>query len=243
MSISFLQIPQLVSQSSSHSWLCEPMHSFLVVNIAALVKINAYRIAGNFREGLIFVIFMTALTVMKFSIPRKFATVGKGHLVKLPWVCTRSWSNAWHLPPTCRVSVTIQHSIKFLYVTLTTVIGRFARWWRMGRGKCDHQEPRNLEPWKLILEAKSYFSRKFIPPKITCYTVYPWYLLKLAEIAAYGTVATSIVVEIVGIFVSMVSLTSGWDSTANTMASCNWHSMQDYNIILVTNATMSIVTV
>ena len=24
--------------------------------------------------------------------------------------------------------------------------------WRMGRGKCGHQEPRNLEPRKLILE-------------------------------------------------------------------------------------------
>ena len=34
------------------------------------------------------------------------------------------------------------------------------------------QEPRNLEPRKLILEAKSYFSRKFAPPKITRYRVY-----------------------------------------------------------------------
>ena len=42
----------------------------------------------------------------------------------------------------------------------------------MGRGKCDRQEPRNLEPRKLILEAESYFSRKFAPPKITRYTVY-----------------------------------------------------------------------
>ena len=39
----------------------------------------------------------------------------------------------------------------------------------MGRGKCNRQEPRNLEPQKLILEAESYFSRKFAPPKITRY--------------------------------------------------------------------------
>ena len=41
----------------------------------------------------------------------------------------------------------------------------------MGRGKCNRQEPRNLEPRKLILEAESYFSQKFAPPKITHYTV------------------------------------------------------------------------
>ena len=35
--------------------------------------------------------------------------------------------------------------------------------------ECDRREPRNLEPQKLILEAKSYFSRKFVPPRITHY--------------------------------------------------------------------------
>ena len=39
----------------------------------------------------------------------------------------------------------------------------------MGRGKSGRQEPRNMI--KLILEAESYFSRKFAPPKITHYTV------------------------------------------------------------------------
>ena len=35
----------------------------------------------------------------------------------------------------------------------------------MGCGECSRQEPRNLEPRKLILEAESYFSRKFAPPE------------------------------------------------------------------------------
>ena len=56
-------------------------------------------------------------------------------------------------------------------VTSVTVIGRFAWWWQTGRGKCNHQEPRNLEPQKLNLEAKPYFSRKFILLKISRYTV------------------------------------------------------------------------
>ena len=49
----------------------------------------------------------------------------------------------------------------------------------MGCGKCIHQEPRNLELRKLILEAKFHFSRKFIPPKITHYTVCakPWRII------------------------------------------------------------------
>ena len=73
-------------------------------------------LVGNFHGGLIFVIFVTALIVTKFSTPQKFTTVGR-------------------------------------------------------RGKCSRQDPRNLEPRKLILEAKSYFSQKFIPLKITHYMV------------------------------------------------------------------------
>ena len=39
---------------------------------------HAYRIAGNFRGVLIFVIFVTDVAVTKICTPRKFAIVGKG---------------------------------------------------------------------------------------------------------------------------------------------------------------------
>ena len=46
--------------------------------------IIVYRIVGTFRAVLIFLIFVTALIVTKFSTTQKFATVGKGSLEKLP---------------------------------------------------------------------------------------------------------------------------------------------------------------
>ena len=49
----------------------------------------SYRIAGNFRGVLIFVIFVTDLTVTKFCTLRKFATVGKGRLEKSCRECAR----------------------------------------------------------------------------------------------------------------------------------------------------------
>ena len=42
-----------------------------------------YRIVGNFRGVLIFVIFVTDTAVMKFCTPRKFAIVGKGRQTKV----------------------------------------------------------------------------------------------------------------------------------------------------------------
>ena len=41
-----------------------------------------YRIAGNFRGVLIFVIFVTDIAVTKFYTLRKFAVVGKGRQTK-----------------------------------------------------------------------------------------------------------------------------------------------------------------
>ena len=49
-----------------------------------------YRIAGNFRGVLIFVIFVTNLTGTKFCTPRKFATVGKGRLEKSRRKCAHN---------------------------------------------------------------------------------------------------------------------------------------------------------
>ena len=46
-----------------------------------------FSIAGNFRGGLIFVIFVTSLTVTKFTPHKKFSSVGKGRLVELLRVC------------------------------------------------------------------------------------------------------------------------------------------------------------
>ena len=43
---------------------------------------ESYRIAGNFRGVLIFVIFVTAVAFKKFCTPRKFAAVGKGRQAK-----------------------------------------------------------------------------------------------------------------------------------------------------------------
>ena len=45
-------------------------------------KTCSYRIAGNFRGVLIFVIFVTYVAVTKFCTPRKFAIVGKGRQTK-----------------------------------------------------------------------------------------------------------------------------------------------------------------
>ena len=48
-------------------------------------------------------------------------------------------------------------------LNLVTVNG----WFVFHCSKCACQEPRNLETRKLNLEAKSHFSQKFVPPKIT----------------------------------------------------------------------------
>ena len=98
-----------------------------------------YRIAGNFRGGgANSRYFVTALTVMKFTPQENLP--GKGRLVKLPRVCTRSLS---------KVSAIIEHSMRLeisASVTSVTVIGRFAWWWWTGRGKCKRQDPQNLVP-------------------------------------------------------------------------------------------------
>ena len=61
---------------------------------------NSYRIVGNFH---IFIVFVTALTDTKFSTPRKFATVGKGRLVKVAVSVRAINCGQTHgiLPPIC----------------------------------------------------------------------------------------------------------------------------------------------
>ena len=90
---------------------------------------TGYRIADNFRVGLIFVIFVTALTVMKFTPHENFATAGKRSsgkvaasvhaiVVKTHGICLQSVE-----------SVIIEHSMRreiSVSVTLVIVIGRFA---------------------------------------------------------------------------------------------------------------------
>ena len=52
------------------------------IHVIIIITLITYRIAGNFRGMLIFVIFVTAVAVMKFCTPRKFVTVGKGRQEK-----------------------------------------------------------------------------------------------------------------------------------------------------------------
>ena len=59
------------------------------------------------------------------------------------------------------------------------------------RGKCNRQEPRNFDLRKLNFEAKSYFSRKLIPSKISCYTVFFHSCTCKAPISRKSTVAPS----------------------------------------------------
>ena len=135
--------------------------------MSAVYSMHRYRIAGNFCGGLIFAIFMTALTVTKSSTPWKFATVGKGHLVTVATsmhaIVVKHMASASNLLSVC------DHPTQ--YKTSTSLFLSL-RWQSLvddgdaGHGKCDRQEPR-----KLILEAKSYFSQKFILLKIICYTV------------------------------------------------------------------------
>ena len=51
-----------------------------------------YRIAGNLRGGANFRYFRDCSNSHEIYTPQKFATVGKGRLVKLPRVCTQSLS-------------------------------------------------------------------------------------------------------------------------------------------------------
>ena len=61
--------------------MCSTSSSFITcfeqTTTTTLLIAHCYRIAGNFRGVLIFVIFVTAVAITKFCTPRKFATVGK----------------------------------------------------------------------------------------------------------------------------------------------------------------------
>ena len=61
----------------------------IILNIQCLEDgkgASSYRIAGNFRGG---ANFRHCSNSDEIYTPRKFATVGKGRLIKLPRVCTR----------------------------------------------------------------------------------------------------------------------------------------------------------
>ena len=70
---------------------------------------SVYLIAGNLHGVLIFVLFVTAVAVMKFCIPRKFVAVGKGCQTKSLRDRDCSISGIFNL---LTVSLTIEHRIK-----------------------------------------------------------------------------------------------------------------------------------
>ena len=115
--------------------------------------VSIYRIAGNFREVLIFVIFVTIPRVTKFSThefsvgycecasqPGEYG-VNRTHVLK----GSNSYRNG-------SLSLSTPHRVR-----------------RAGIDPL--RESRNLKPRKLILKIRDSFSRKFAPPKITRYTV------------------------------------------------------------------------
>ena len=65
------------------------------------VEVLTYRIAGNFHGLLIFVTFVTNLTVTKFCTPQKFATVGKGCLEKSCRECAHNRDRTHGISPSC----------------------------------------------------------------------------------------------------------------------------------------------
>ena len=71
-----------------------------------------YRIAGNFRGVLIFVIFVTDAAVTKSCTPRKFAIVGKGRQTKSRRECAHNRD---------RTHGSISGSISFLLTVSLTI--------------------------------------------------------------------------------------------------------------------------
>ena len=137
-----------------------------------VVRVSDYRIAGYFHGVLIFIIFV----INKILHPRKFDTVGKGRQTKSHRVCTcahncdRTHGSIHQASLSCRQCHQLSNAgLNWKSICFCRIGDShsqvFARW-QMGHGECSLQKPR-----KLILEAKSCFSRIFAPLKIIRHTI------------------------------------------------------------------------